>query len=90
MATLPGPDGELLHLRRRNEAWVVEFDDHLPPAAERQQLLDAYRRLRPILLTVRPLVGRDGETAETIWKQFMKKVDPPSVVNPEDDPLEDE
>ncbi|MBS3820278.1 MAG: hypothetical protein KGY81_00775 [Phycisphaerae bacterium] len=78
LATLPGPNDMLLHLRKDNGVWRVEFAEHLPHPADRQPLIEAYRKLRPILLKVRPLDGAPEQTPQTVWSAFMTAVHPPT------------
>jgi hypothetical protein len=88
VAVLPGPEGKLLHLHRQGETWVLEIGEHLPPPKDRPALLDAYRRLRPILLRVRPLVDVPGQTGAAVWSRFLTEMDPPAWMQEDSDSSE--
>ncbi len=85
MAVLPGPEGKLLHLRKQSDGWVLEIGEHLPPPKDRPALLNAYRRLRPILLRIRPLVAAPGQKGAALWSRFLTEMDPPSWMQEDSD-----
>lgn len=78
LAVLPAQNSKLLHLNAVNGKWYVSIGEHLPSPADRPAILDAYRRLRPIIRRVRPLVARPGISADSVWTRFLEEIDPPA------------